>query len=88
MLRQDANNVGAAGVESADLVGSNIEASDLESFTTEQQGQGQTDVSHANDPNLGLAVGYFAGMNPRRQFGSCGHDVDCKGATQTNPMRR
>ena len=51
---QNANNVGAAGIERVNLVGCNIEAGDAKLLPAEQQRQGQPDISHPHNADAGL----------------------------------
>src|SRR5579862_1388517 len=52
----DAVDVGSALVEGVDFFPVNIEAGDRELLVTEEQGEGQADISHANNTDLGLAL--------------------------------
>ena len=54
VLRKNADDVGVAGIELADLVECDVEAGDAEFFFAEQQCQRQADVSHAHDADAGL----------------------------------
>ena len=60
LLREDADNVGAAAVERLNLGRLDIEASDAKAFIAKEQGEGKADVAHADDANAGFAGFEFA----------------------------
>jgi hypothetical protein len=74
---QDADDVGAAGVESGDFGGLDVEAGDAEALVTEEKREGQADVAHADDADAGFAGFEFVleGFDLRRRAGrgGCGH---------------
>ena len=77
-FRQDADDVGAAGVESADLVLRDVEASDAKALVAEEQGEGQADIAHADDSDAGVAsFQLLLQFSKRCRCGGC-HGDDCK----------
>jgi len=76
-IREDADNVGAAGVEGAYLICRDVETGYAETFAAEEKCQRKADVSHAYDSDTG-----FSGFDLLFQFcefnGGGSHIPDCK----------
>ncbi len=53
-VRENPDNIGAAGIQRGDFSLFDIEASDSKAFTAEQQSEGQPNISHSDnaDPRL------------------------------------
>ena len=75
--RENANDVGAAGVEGGDLVGGDIEAGDAETLAAEEQRQRQADIAHADDSDAGLAGFHLALQLSQPAGARSRHAVDC-----------
>ena len=78
ILRKNAHDVGAAGIQRADLVGCDVEAGDAKFFVAEQQCQRQAHIAHADNADAGLP-----GFDPLFEFcegaAECdSHAIDCK----------
>ena len=74
---RDADDVGAAAVERGDFVLGDVKAADAESLGAEKEGEGQTDIAHADDSDAGFA-GFHVALELSQTAGSrtC-HGVDC-----------
>ncbi len=75
---KDTDDIGPAGVESADLILRDVEAGDAKALVAEEQREGQANIAHADDSDAGLtSFQLMLQFSKRCRSGGC-HGHDCK----------
>ena len=77
---KNAHDVGAAGIQCADLSLLDVEPGDLKALAAEEQRQWQADVAHSDDADACLREFLSSVLSSARDdCCCCGHRFDCKG---------